>query len=137
MSQYNDFRSSVSVANSETFCFISFQFFSSYSYDLTHNLQYNLAQTVRPTQGPIPPTESINKSKLNIWDICQDEENFLSSNTTTSPTTIITTSTSTSTSTTTTTTTASATSTKGGAGMMKISLIFKFSILGSMFSLFP
>ncbi|KAK7474795.1 hypothetical protein BaRGS_00033976 [Batillaria attramentaria] len=53
---------------------LSSNFYFSYSYDLTHNLQYNLAKTQRPTQGPIPPPDSFNKQKLSFWESSSDED---------------------------------------------------------------
>ncbi|KAL8573583.1 hypothetical protein ACOMHN_047853 [Nucella lapillus] len=34
---------------------------------MTHNLQYNMAQSLQPPQGPIPPPESYSKQKLMLW----------------------------------------------------------------------
>lgn len=48
---------------------LSSNFYFSYSYDLTHTLQYNMAKTVPPVQGPIPPPDSYSKQKLVFFDI--------------------------------------------------------------------
>ncbi|KAK7108164.1 polyphosphoinositide phosphatase-like isoform X2 [Littorina saxatilis] len=53
---------------------LSSNFYFSYSYDLTHNLQYNMAKSLQPTQGPIPPPESQSKQKLVFWESSMEDE---------------------------------------------------------------
>jgi hypothetical protein len=47
--------------------------FFSYSYDLTHPLQYNMT-TGLPVQGPIPPPDSSSKQKLIFWEKRVEED---------------------------------------------------------------
>ncbi|XP_025098137.1 polyphosphoinositide phosphatase-like isoform X3 [Pomacea canaliculata] len=53
---------------------LSSNFYFSYSYDLTHNLQYNMANIKRPVQGPIPPPDGCNRSKLLVWEASLEGE---------------------------------------------------------------
>ncbi|XP_076466433.1 polyphosphoinositide phosphatase-like isoform X2 [Babylonia areolata] len=53
---------------------LSSNFYYSYSYDLTHNLQYNMVQSLQPPQGPVPPPDACSKQKLVFWETSLEEE---------------------------------------------------------------
>ena len=53
----------------------------SYSYDITHNLQYNMAKMLRPTQGPLPPPDAYCKQKLVFFECSLEEEDSVLSST--------------------------------------------------------
>ena len=50
----------------------------SYSYDITHNLQYNMSKMLQPTQGPIPPPDACSKQKLVFFECSVEEDGRMS-----------------------------------------------------------